>query len=293
MKKIIISIASFLILASCTEKIDMETGTTFIRLAVSGQITTDTTAHKIWLKKTTNVEDTMPAPRVSGANLIITDDASHTFVLTESNTEPGLYLTDPTVFGLPGHTYTLHISNVDINGDGTMETYEASDKMNPVPPLDSIKLERIDDWEATAIKVWATDPATTEFYLCKYDVNDTLLTDTITEVFLTDDILFNGNTTNGIRSQYLEDEYDDEILNPGDVVTFEINSVSEEYFTYLYKLQTEVFPKVPLFSGPPANVSTNVKNIGSNGPPAVGFFSAYSLERSSVVYDPATIIVKN
>lgn len=293
MKKIIISIASFLILASCTEKIDMETGTTFIRLAVSGQITTDTTAHKIWLKKTTNVEDTMPAPRVSGANLIITDDASHTFVLTESNTEPGLYLTDPTVFGLPGHTYTLHISNVDINGDGTMETYEASDKMNPVPPLDSIKLERIDDWEATAIKVWATDPATTEFYLFKYYVNDTLLTDTITEVFLTDDILFNGNTTNGIRSQYLEDEYDDEILNPGDVVTFEINSVSEEYFTYLYKLQTEVFPKVPLFSGPPANVSTNVKNIGSNGPPAVGFFSAYSLERSSVVYDPATIIVKN
>ncbi|MGC9341509.1 MAG: DUF4249 family protein, partial [Bacteroidales bacterium] len=76
-------------------------------------------------------------------------------------------------------------------------------------------------------------------------------------------------------SQFLVDSKADEKLEPGDTVTFEANSITEEYYNFLVEAQSESFGQNPLFSGPPANISSNV----SNG--ALGFFTAYSLTRSS------------
>jgi hypothetical protein len=46
--------------------------------------------------------------------------------------------------------------------------------------------------------------------------------------------------------------------------------------------QSEIFGNNPLFSGPPANVSTNLENG------AVGIFTAYSIERvSKIIPSPA------
>ena len=89
----------------------------------------------------------------------------------------------------------------------------------------------------------------------------------------TDDF-FDGSYTNGITTQFLDDSNGTEIALPGDTVEFEINGITEEYYNFIIQAQTETFMSAPLFSGPPANIITNI----SNG--ALGFFTAYSIDRA-------------
>ncbi len=75
---------------------------------------------------------------------------------------------------------------------------------------------------------------------------------------------------------FAEDE-----LKPGDKFTLVLSNISEDYFNYIIELQTEISLSVPIFSGPPANVSTNFNNG------AVGYFAAYpSVYTSTIVKSP-------
>ena len=104
-----------------------------------------------------------------------------------------------------------------------------------------------------------------------------MLTDSLANLIVQDDVFFNGNYTYGIPSQFLDQQREDEKIHPGDTITFEINGITEEYYKFVMEAQSEIFYHTPLFSGPPANISTNI----SNG--AVGFFTAYSIDRCSTV----------
>ncbi|HPM92458.1 MAG TPA: hypothetical protein PKZ74_06565, partial [Bacteroidales bacterium] len=55
-------------------------------------------------------------------------------------------------------------------------------------------------------------------------------------------------------------------------------NITEEFYDFVMTLQSETGFQTPLFSGPPANVKSNL----SNG--AVGFFTAYSVAYSSKVF---------
>jgi len=63
----------------------------------------------------------------------------------------------------------------------------------------------------------------------------------------------------------------------GDTITFEINGITEDYYNYIVEAQSQVFPQTPLFSGPPANIRTNIDNG------AIGFFAVYSVKFSSTI----------
>jgi hypothetical protein len=106
------------------------------------------------------------------------------------------------------------------------------------------------------------------------------LTDTITNRFVTDDEFYNGSYTNGIGVGWLNQAYSREKVNPNDIITFRAASITEDYANFIWTLQEEVGFSTPLFSGPPANVKSNVNNG------AVGFFAAYSAEYSSTVAAP-------
>jgi hypothetical protein len=103
------------------------------------------------------------------------------------------------------------------------------------------------------------------------------LTDTITNRFVTDDEFYNGSYTNGIGVGWLDQGYDRETVYPNDTITFRAASITEEYANFIWTLQEEVGFSTPLFSGPPANVKSNINNG------AVGFFAAYSNEYSFTV----------
>ncbi|MCX6256680.1 MAG: DUF4249 family protein [Bacteroidia bacterium] len=150
--------------------------------------------------------------------------------------------------------------------------------MPTVKKVDSIAFKLQPDWGTKGvweINVYAQDPPTTDYYVFKVWKNDTLLSDSLDNLFITDDQLFNGHYTNGISSQFLNQSNPDEVVRNGDKITFELNSVSKGYLYFINDFLTSAGPSIPFFSGPPANVPTNMNND------AIGYFSAYSVYKIS------------
>jgi hypothetical protein len=263
---------------ACTERIEIELDSTYTRLVVYGEITSDTGVHTIRLSRTSDYYVNIPSP-VSNAYVNISD-GTDTFLLMENPEKKGLYETSDDFYGVPGKTYSLLIENVDIYGDGETQRYEAFTKMPMLSPMDSITLKYTDitffsGWE---VQVYTWDPAgTKDYYAFKVYKNGILLTDTLTKLIVQSDDLFNGNYTNGITAQFLRDNKPAERAIPGDTVTFELNAISRGFYEFVIELQNEVFPSSPLFSGPRANIKSNI----SNG--ALGFFHAYAIERKSIL----------
>jgi hypothetical protein len=264
-----ISLAVF----SCTEKIDIKLDESYARLVVDGSITNDTMAHTIRLSSTSSYYYNQPAPMVSGANVTITD-GTQTFLLSEKT--PGIYQTASSVFGIPGKTYQLNITLAQPIG-GYVD-YTASSTMYPVQQLDSISLLFHREWSQQGIwevKCYVQEPPTIDFYRFLILRNQTLLTDSLDEWFVTDDVFFNGNYTNGATVAYLQQGASQESLSPGDDVSVEVNSIGKDYYNFVLEAQAELRGSNPLFSGPPANVKGNINNG------AVGSFNAYSATRST------------
>ena len=277
-KAITIIIVLTIFLWNCTERIEVNVDSSFTRLVVEGSVTSDTAAHWVRLSTTTDYFHNKPAPLVEGATVTI-DDGIQIHILTESDTLPGMYYTSPDYHGIPGKTYTLNIRNLDVDGDGVMEEYSASSTMNPVNPVDSINLRFFDYFGNTGyeVQIYAWDSPRKDWYAFKVHKNGKLISDTLYELIVQNDEFFNGNYTNGITSQFLSDDKPDEVVMVGDTITFELNGITEEYYNYIIEAQSQISPQTPLFSGPPANIRTNLNND------AIGFFAAYSLHRSSTI----------
>jgi hypothetical protein len=280
MKKLVYIIpAVFLVINACTERIDIPLESSFTRLVVYGAITTDTATQYVRLTKTTSYYYDEAPPPVTGAALEISDDAGNMESLTEE--EPGKYATSPHFAAIQGRTYTLRIELAEkINGQSS---YIASSYVPAIHSIDSIGLLYHADWGDKGVyevTCYYQDPPTKDFYMFNIYKNGELLTDTITRRPITNDDFFNGNYTNGIGVGYLNQDNEREILKPGDVVTFQGCSITEDYFKFVTALQTETGYQNPLFSGPPANVKGNV----SDG--AVGFFATYSVAYASKVFSP-------
>ena len=275
----------FLILlgVSCTEEIQLPLDSTYVRLVVDGEINTDTAVHRVRLSRSGDAMNENPGNVISNAIVSITD-GSETFNLLENNAKPGMYETDSTVFGVPGKTYTLNISNVDVNNDGTMEEYSASSYIPRINPVDSIQVnyEEMFGEKGWLINLYALEiGGGRNYYLLKAYKNGVLLTDSTYECTnYADNTGFEGKYYDGFSVYFLDYNKLDERLVKGDVVTLEMEGITGEYKDFLVGFITEYQPKIPLFSGPSANIPTNI--IPSDM--AVGFFNAYSCMRSSTVF---------
>ncbi len=269
----------FPIMQSCTEPIEIELDNSYARLIVYGEISTDTTVHKIRLNRSADYFYNLPAEGVSGAIIRISDGVQE-ITLSESVTEPGSYQTESNYYGVPGRSYSLTINNVDINRDGTSETYSASSELPFMAAPDSIKLNYANYpfFTGSEILLFAKDPAETEdFYAFKVVKNGIQQTDSLPEIFVQNDLLFNGNYTNGVSVQFLDDDKPGEKVSPGDTIVFEMYGITAGYYNFIVQAQTELFGSNPLFSGPPANITTNL----TNG--ALGFFAGVNIRRAGVI----------
>jgi len=264
-----------LLLASCTEKIDVELDDSYTRLVVDGAITTDTMAHTVRLSTTSSYFYNLPSPPVSGARVSITD-GEVTFDLQEDS--PGVYRTSSSAYGIVGHTYSL---KVELKSPvGGHSDYSASSAITPVAKLDSISLVFHDDWTESGIweiKCYVLEPPTVDFYRFMVSRNLQILTDTLNEWIISDDKFYNGNYTNGLPVGYLDQGATEQMVTEGDIVGVEINNIGSDYFNFIANAQTELFGSNPLFSGPPANIVGNINNGG------FGFFAAYSVTRSHAI----------
>ena len=272
------------LLSSCTEEINIPLDSTYTRLVVDGSITTDTTAHKVRLTKSGDALYKDPVQPVSNALVVITD-GSNNFVLHENPDDKGVYETDPTVYGEPGKTYTLNISNVDIDNDGINEEYTASSAIHAINPIDSITVlyeGSNPDYAGWMINLYGREiGGGRNFYLMKALINDVMVTDSTNEfTYLSDNTGFVGQYYNGFPVYMLQKDKKDEVVNNGDKITLEMDGITEDYFNFINDYIQEYYPKIPIFSGPSANISTNIQPKDK----AVGFFAAYSVQRASYIY---------
>jgi len=260
-----------LIAGACTERIDLILDETYTRLVVDGGISNDTASCQISLTKTADYFYNEPTPRVVNATVSVTDGTIN-FPLHE--TEPGksgLYETDSTFSGRIGDTYTLTIE-LDQPIDNRT-TYTSTCRMTNVARLDTIQVTFQPDWGEKGfweIKLFAQEPGDqVNYYMFHYYRNDTLMTDSIWKVYISDDKYFNGNYINGITAVYINNENPWETFKPGDKVTLQMSGITKEYYDFIYQVQLSGF-NIPFFTGPPANVQGNISNGG------IGFFTAYS-----------------
>ena len=123
-------------------------------------------------------------------------------------------------------------------------------------------------------------PETEDFYLFKVYKNGVLYTDSLSNYSTAEDRFFNGKDINGPVVQYFDEEKG-EIVEEGDTITLEMAGITKEYYDFIEAVFTETSEKIPLFSGPSANVKGNI----SNG--ALGFFAVMEVSRSTSIYDGA------
>ena len=273
----------------CTTDINLDLKGTSPELVVEGNITTDTMAHIISLKKTSTYFSNLAAESVSGATVTLSDGLN-SIILAEGESKKGEYLTPANYYGVVGRTYTLTIDNVDVNVDGVKEQYTAACPMNPLIHIDSIEVKKeiLFQQNMWAVKAWFQDPANeTNYYLVRNYRNNVNVSDSIQEWGVTNDDFFNGKYIIGETMIYFTSQKKDERLKQGDKVTLELCAITKDYMAYIQEAQEEFMGRNPLFGGQPANIRTNIKQllpVNSKTKPH-GYFAVYPVSRANTVYN--------
>lgn len=269
-----LSLVIIVILSSCEEKIDLKLDSSYNRLVVDGEISSEIKQHQVKLSISTSYFYNESAPPAKGAIVSINDDQGNTYPLTETPSNSGIYLTAPGVQGFPGRLYTLKISNLDINGDGKEESYEAQCLMKTAMIVDSITFSKVEgrpgfNKSNCAINGWGYDPPTAgDYYMWKYLKNGKLETDTLKETTFQSDMIFNGKYIPGVTMFEIN-------AQENDTIEVESIGITKEYYEYVVSFMLETVWVSGSFSGPPANIKTNISNGG------LGFFNAVDIKRTS------------
>ncbi len=267
-----------IVIAACTEKIDVKLDTTYTRVVVDGSIGADTGNYRIILSKSADYFSNEPVPMVVNASVSITDGTS-TFKLNETEEGvSGIYETTPDFAGIAGKTYTLQVKLAEAIAGVT--NVEATCYLPTVTHLDSISTTFQSDWGPDGIwtiRLYAQEPGNeVNYYLFNFYKNGKMMTDSITKKVVSDDLFYNGSYMNGVDVIYINNKNKWETLMPGDTITLQMSGITKEYFDFVNQVQQAGY-SIPFFSGPPANVEGNVTNGG------IGFFTAFSSSYATTV----------
>ncbi len=268
---LLLTITAILTAGACTEKYDIRLDDSFARLVVDGSISTDTAVHLVKLTKTTSYFFNEAPPAVSGAQLVL-NTPNGKIVLEELNGQPGIYATPENFYALTGADYLLDIRlATDVGG---ARNYTATTRTPTTAfRMDSIALEYQLAFDFFLVKLYAWDPPTTDFYKFDALINGQPITDTASRSLVVDDRFINGNNTNGLAVMFIRGDE----LKQGDTLTLVMSSITKDYYDFFQQLRTQSSPSNPLFSGPPANIASNVAVGG------LGFFDARSIKRSTLI----------
>jgi hypothetical protein len=271
-----------LLIVSCTERIDIELDSTYQRLVVQGAVTTDSIRHRVILTASSDYFANMPSPRVSGAVVELSFNGQ-TLTLVENMTIPGLYETAEAFRGVPGTSYELDISNVDVDEDGHFDDYHAESTMPGGAELDDITLKYFSTPIVNGYQVlmYTHHPVEQrDWFGFRIRKNNVLLTDSLSSYTVFSDDLFDSGYLPGFPVGFLSDDDPRQAVHPGDTVTFELESIDQAYYDFVTDAQLEMVGNIPLFSGPSANIRSNISNGG------MGIFAAYSILRASTIHEP-------
>jgi len=251
------------IFTGCQKVINVDLNVAAPRLVIEGLVTDNIGPYTVTISKSGSYFNQPVLPPVSGALVIITDDAGKIDTLKES--QPGIYLTSK-LRGIPGRTYTLKVlsENSEYTGTSTMHSHVV---------IDSIKFEKSQlrgigfggSRENTNVDInsFFKDPAEKNFYRVKTYTNDSTRVGNYR--------LYDDQYTNG-------EEIDLRVgrATLGDTDRFELYSLDKQTYEY-YRTLSDLLRTNPLFGSTPANPNSNL----SNG--ALGYFGAVAVSYKTII----------
>lgn len=284
--------AVFLLLAlsfSCTAPIDISTRNSEPVIVIYGYITDEYKTQHIRITGSSPYFDENTNRSITDAEVRVTTSAGEEYPFVSE--KMGYYISQKRFAGVPGVTYTLSVE-VDFDGDGETELYEAETTLLPVVPVDSVDIKMIDImmYRHFALNFYMQEPAETEnYYLFKFFINDSISNDKISDLITSDDRTYNGEYVTGATITYFEDATDEDVLEknkdeddvymavPGDRIRIQILNIEKGYYHFINQCISEKYGENPFFGGPPSNITTNF----SNG--AIGYFTGYCVQEHKVV----------
>ena len=262
---------SVLSLLSCEEVIDIELNNPDNqRIVVEGRITNTMQAQRIRLTKTTSYFENELAPPLLDANVyMVAESTGENYPFTLADYVMGFYET-AIMQGSIGETYMLHIESGE-------EEYHASAFLDTIPEIDSMNYTYelqsffgiVFGTYTITLNMFEPDPEG-QYYRIDVYLNDTLYTEDLAEAIYLSDF----QSSNRYWYELEIFAFPQEVIRlDTNQVRFEMYSLTEEEFDFLVPFFIESYGSGSIFSGPPANIPTNVQNT-SGGLDGVGFFAA-------------------
>jgi hypothetical protein len=250
------------LLVSCEKVINVDLAGSAEAIVIEATLSTEKQPVRVLISKTSPYFGAKAGNPVSGASVSIRSEKGDPHYLTES--EPGVYTLGKT-WASPGYWYV-----VDVEYDGV--TYTARSFLNDMVPIVDLGFSYFDGMgffgNGYTVACYIRDPGDAEnYYRLKYYVNGKPIDDK-GEISLYSDKLFNGKDI-GIGQRLL-------VFQETDTLTVELLSIDKaayDYFSTLENITATDWQQ----SAAPANPISNF-NHG-----ALGYFSAYSVARKTVV----------
>jgi hypothetical protein len=261
---VILSIVTILIFSGCQKVINVDLNEATPHIVIEGLITDRSGPYVVTISKSGSYFNQPVLPPVSGAVVIITDDAGTIDTLKE--TKPGIYLTSKTR-GIPGRTYTLKVlsENKEYTGSSTMHNHVGIDSLNLIKSQSQHFDFGGDNKNEINVDVFCCfkDPGEKNFYRIKVTRNDTTRFE---DYRLYDDQYTNGQET-GLRVSRAK---------AGDTDRIELFSLDRQTYGY-YRTLEDLIHTNPIFGSTPANPNTNLNNG------ALGYFGACAISSRTII----------
>lgn len=254
---------SALYLVSCNQEevIELDLNAAPAQFVIEGRVTDEAKPYTVHISRTVNFNQPNDFPAVSGALVIISDDAGRIDTLPER--EPGVYETPHAFSGIHGHTYRLQVW---VEG----RHFTASSTMPDVVPLQDLKTIRLPfiGLHALVVTPIFTDPVglgnNYQFVQSNNGKEQPF-------IFVVDD---RNNDGSQISSLLLAPDLE---TKTGDTVSVEMRTIDRATYKYFIALDASNG------NGPNASVPANPDN--NFGGACLGYFAAYTVQRRSLIVE--------
>lgn len=260
------------IFSGCRELVEVNLPNNNPQLVVEAEITDTSGPHYVRLTQTQDYFSDEELPPVKDAKVSIRDSEGQEEIL--SQVEPGLYVTE-NLQGVTGRTYTLHIE-----WDGNL--YESSGTLLEEANIDTL-----------IYRYFPANPPVLEegYYVIAYGRLPKGRNNYFRFKVFENDSLYNGRSDIFVQS----DEFlgDPEVLSLrfpypfglNDEVRIEMYTLNEEMYQYYLELITLLYNDGGLFSPPPQNPVSNIRNLTNPDNPPLGYFQVASLTTGEIIIE--------
>jgi hypothetical protein len=279
-KKIVSLMFAVLISWGCQEIIDIDIPQTDPKLVIEGRLINELSVQKIKISESLNYYDTTDLKPLDDATVSLLDANS---VLIEDftyNSEDSFYLSNNPIELLEGNDYKVQI---EVNG----ELFEASGSILENATLDSLYYFSAEELESLGQAAFGDgyflfadgrlNNEGVEYFKLDVTINDTLQNS-------------RGDFSNSVLSSELFGKQFQSLPIPGafeeeDSVILELYTLNEDMYQYYVEFINLLFNDGGVFSPPPVNPTTNIKNLSNPENQPLGFIQFSAVQRKSIVIE--------